>query len=338
MAQHEPLPRLPDEIVDAAIMWSIRLGRTVDADRVAPTVLRAFERWRQGDPRHAQAWNRVASLQTAFSDIPPQLALNVLQSAPANRAAPAAGRARRGALKLLSLSAVALFAGISAYDHAPWQRLLADASNTSDKPQTMHLDDGSAIVLNLDSAISIDMRGAQRRIVLRRGEIMISTGADAQSAARRTFWVDTPFGTMQALGTRFVVRLERERARIAVQEGAVELHPADGSAAAVVAAGDSRWLSDSGTLAAPAQGLDSTAFADGVIAGKNMRLGDLIAELARYRSGRLSCDEAVADLRLSGIFHINNTEQALQFLAQTQPVSIRYRTRFWVAVGAPAHG
>ncbi|MFT4193241.1 MAG: iron dicitrate transport regulator FecR, partial [Ottowia sp.] len=57
------------------------------------------------------------------------------------------------------------------------------------------------------------------------------------------------------------------------------------------------------------------------------------AEMARYRPGRIVCDPRVADLRVSGLFHIRDTDQALQFLIQTQPVSVTYLTRWWVMVG-----
>jgi transmembrane sensor len=40
----------------------------------------------------------------------------------------------------------------------------------------------------------------------------------------------------------------------------------------------------------------------------------------------------VADLRVSGIYHVRDTDQALRFLAQTQPVRVTYHTRFWVVV------
>nr|WP_252980224.1 hypothetical protein [Delftia acidovorans] len=73
------------------------------------------------------------------------------------------------------------------------------------------------------------------------------------------------------------------------------------------------------------------------MAGQAIRLGDLLAELGRYRHGHISCDERVAGLRLTGTFHVRQTEQVLQLIAQTQPVSISRRTRWWVHVG-PASG
>ncbi|RFC35228.1 MAG: FecR family protein [Candidatus Nitrotoga sp. SPKER] len=325
-----PPDRLPESIIDAAITWAIRLNYNV------PTVQdrRAFECWLNDDLLHGIAWQRVHSLKGFQSDLgalPPKLALDALQTVQARRAH--LSLSRRNAMKLLSLAGIAVTAGWIVREQTPWQRLLADVSTGSGEQKTLHLDDGSVIVLNIDSAINTDLAGPRRLVVLRRGEILITTGADAGMSAKRPFWVYTPFGKMQALGTRFVVRLDKERARISVQEGAVALHPADGGVSAVVQAGESRWLMDDGTAPAELQGFEADGWAEGVIAGKNILLQDLLVELARYRPGHIVCDPRVADLRLSGLFHVKETDRALQFLVQTQPISVSYRTRFWITVG-----
>jgi transmembrane sensor len=327
--------RLPDAVVDAAIAWSVRL----DYNSPSAEARAAFERWVQADARHALAWERVGAMRGDFAAVPPQLALNTLQAADALRRNGGLGRTgRRGALKALSFAGVALATGWVVREHAPWQRLLADASTAVGEQRTLQLADGTSLALNTDTAVGIELAGAQRRLVLRRGEILVTTGADAGQAAKRPFWVETPFGALQALGTRFTVRLQGERALVAVQEGAVALHPAalggaSVPAAAVLKPGESRWLAAAGTAAAVPTGLQSDAGADGVVAGREMRLADLLAELERYRHGRIVCDERVAGLRVSGVFHVKDTDRALQFIRQTQPVSVVYRTRFWVRVG-----
>lgn len=330
-ASEPPAERIPAAIVEAAIAWALRLdyGTPTDADRGA------FERWLQADPRHQAAWQRVHSfkgLQRELGGLPSRLARDVLQTAQTRRQG--RGPDRRAAVKLLSLAGILLAGGWAAHEHTPWQRLLADASTGVGERKTLRLADGSVITLNTDSAVSIDLAGPRRLIVLRRGEILVTTGADAEAAVRRPFWVRTPFGRLEALGTRFVVRLdgERARARVSVQEGAVALHPAGGGAPAIAHAGESFWLAEGGTAPAEAQPFEADGWADGVIAGTDMRLQDLLAELSRYRPGRIACDPHVAGLRLSGVFQVEDTDRALQFLAQTQPVRVSYRTRFWVTV------
>jgi transmembrane sensor len=335
---------LPDTIVDAAITWSVKLNY----NHATPATHQAFDHWLRAAPLHQQAWERVSTLRSDFTKLPPKLALDTLQVIETKRQN--LKLSRRHAMRLLSLAGLTVSVGWLVRDNTPWQRLLADASTATGEQKTLHLTDGTVIVLNTDSAISTDLSGERRLVVLQRGEILITTGADtgghASTAKRpmqkRPFWVETPNGRMQALGTSFVVRLEARGTRISVMEGAVALHPADVSSpdnkSVIVHAGESRWLMNDGTGPTELHGFEDDAFADGVIAGKNIRLADLVTELSRYRTGRIICDTRVADLRVSGVFHIKDTDQALQFLVQTQPVSVIYRTRFWVTVGPELQG
>lgn len=67
---------------------------------------------------------------------------------------------------------------------------------------------------------------------------------------------------------------------------------------------------------------------------EEMRLADVLSEIGRYRSGVLRCDPAVADLRVSGAFQLEDTDRVLAVLAQTLPVRLDARTRYWVTVTA----
>ncbi|MDO8825790.1 FecR domain-containing protein [Methylophaga sp.] len=317
---------LPDAIVDAAILWAVKLNYNQASEHNQ----QSFEAWLSTDPLHAKAWQRIGLMQAEFSSLPEKLALQTLKKVDAKRQSTSLDR--RQALKLLSVSGVFAMSGWLAHQHTPWQRLMADASTAIGEQRTLTLADGSVIQLNTDTAISTLLDATQRNIILHRGEILITTGSDDVSANKRPFWVQTPVGKLQALGTRFVVRLEQERALISVQQGAVELYPVNSNDSVVVAAGERRWLTINTAQDAANPGFEDDAWADGVIAGQNIRLADLLAELARYRHGVVQCDPRINDLRVSGTFHLKNTDQALQFLVQTQPIKISYRTRFWVSV------
>lgn len=341
--EHRPAPgtlpeaRLPEAVIESAIGWAVRLSY----QQATPSQQRAFAQWLRADPRHALAWQRMEGLKgfkSGLGTLPPELARDALQLAQTLHD-DRRGR-RRAGLKLLSLLGITLGSGWLLQEHAPWQRILADVSTGVGEQKTLRLDDGSVVVLNTDSAIGIDLAGASRLISLRRGEMLLTTGDDAGALAatgsKRPLWVGTPFGRLQALGTRFSVRLEEGRARVSVQQGAVRLHPAHADSAAVVSAGESRWLLPHGTEQAGPLGFAADDWAEGVIAGKNITLQALLAEIERYRTGRIVCDPQVAQLRLSGTFHIGDTDRALQFLLQTLPIRIDYRTRWWVMVGPAA--
>lgn len=320
----EALETVPDAIVDAAIAWAVKLQFSQPTHRQQQD----FLAWLASDACHRLAWQRLGMARQPFDDIPASLVRPTLESADRKRHQ----RNRRRIIKALGLTCILAGSGWIVRTRTPWQRMLADASTETGEIRTMTLQDGTRLTLNTDSAIGIMMQGDYRIIVLLRGEVLISTGPDLGKTHKRPFWVHTPQGRIRALGTRFTVRLADQRSRISVQEGAVALHPTENGAVTVVHSGEDRWMTGAGTQPANLHGIEADSWADGVIAGSNMRLADLLAELARYRVGRILCDDRVADLRISGLYHTRDTDQTLLFLAQTQPIRISYRTRYLVFV------
>jgi len=323
---------IPLDIVEQAIQWAIRLQYS-EADAGTH---RRFDVWLEADPRHTMAWQRVQSLNDDFNRMPANLALETLRTVDERRGMVRARR--RQVVKALAFGGMSVVAASVGWRFSPWQRLFADASTGIGEQRTLRLQDGTTVVLNTDSAINVDLSGSRRLVRLRRGEILITTGHDgALPAGSRPFWVDTPVGSIRALGTRFVVRLEEDSARISVQAGAVELHPGGGTGRGIAEPGTSWSISATASEKVEAQPFAVDGWADGVISGTDMRLADLVAELARYRPGRVICDHRVADLRVSGAFRIGDTDRTLRFLSLTHPIRISYLTRFWVMVG-PADG
>ena len=72
----------------------------------------------------------------------------------------------------------------------------------------------------------------------------------------------------------------------------------------------------------------------GVLTFRDTALSEVVATLARYRTGVLRCDPAVADLRLSGTFPLGDPDAILQVIAQTLPIKLRFVTRYWVTLAA----
>lgn len=322
-ASEELLPQL----IDAAIAWSIRIHH----DQPSAETRRDFERWLAASPLHQQAWRRIESLDDGFSRIPKPLVSAALRRVSSSR--DEVSLQRRRALKLLLLGGVMLGAGLGVREWMPWQRLLADVGTGAGEQRRLELADGSRLVLNTDSAIRIDLEGEQRLINLLRGELHITTGADNERLQKRPFLVTTPFGVVQARGTQFLVRLTDDAARVSVFEGAVNLTPAAGEAD-LIAAGESRLLSRTAVLPAAPLAFAESDWLEGILTGRNLRLADLLEELSRYRPGRISCDERAAELRVSGVYHLDDIDRVLDFLRQTQPINMTYRTRYWIHVSA----
>ncbi|MNJ71245.1 fec operon regulator FecR [compost metagenome] len=67
---------------------------------------------------------------------------------------------------------------------------------------------------------------------------------------------------------------------------------------------------------------------------QQMPLGEFVTELGRYRPGLLRCADEVAALKVSGTYQLANTDQILNLIAQSLPIRVDYRTRFWVSISA----
>lgn len=303
--------------LEAAAQWYVNLADDNEATR------EAHRQWLRDDPRHAQAWGRVERLQASFGRLDPRAARPALQSARAKR---------RAVLKVLALlvgtsGLVSLGARTD-----PWRKLMADYSTATGERLPVTLPDGSRILLNTGTALDVSFDENLRQVVLREGEVLIQTEPDP---AARPFIVRTEFGDLRALGTQFLVRINPGSARVSVLEHAVEWRaPLPGREPVRINAG--QQLDFTSTAAhgpAPlAKGAD--AWRDNLLVVSDWRLGDVIAELSRYRAGYLGCDARVAALRISGSFQLGEIDVVLDNLSGMLPIRLRRFTRFWTQVEA----
>ena len=312
------MPTSDPRLVDQAIQWMIKLRFNVADD--ASTA--AFERWLHTSAEHQQVWQRVATMNDEFSHLPAQVGRHALHGARRRIS-------RREGLKLLGL--VAGTAGLTWFgrDYTPLPALMADYRTATGERRWVALNDGSRIQLNSASAFDAVLTQERRLVQLRQGEILVNTGAD-----KRPFWVQTRDGYLRALGTRFLVREDAQGTMLAVQQGTVAVFADNHAAGArqVINPGEQVLFDRSGIRSLVANGLDPWAWSEGVISARNMRLDAFLAELGRYRNGLLRCSEAVAGLRVSGTYQLDDTDQVLGLVAQSLKLDVTYRSRYWVTV------
>ncbi|HEY4354084.1 MAG TPA: hypothetical protein VGN31_22855, partial [Paraburkholderia sp.] len=127
--------------------------------------------------------------------------------------------------------------------------------------------------------------------------------------------------------------------RVAVLHGAVEVTPADApERATVLDAGQQTRFTATAIDTIEAADRHVGDWSRGVLFADGMRLADFVGELGRYRRGLLRCDPDVANLRITGAFQLGNIENVLAALPRTLPVSVVYRTRYWVTITAANNG
>ena len=316
-------PAVPPEVAQRAVEWLVEL----QSGEAGAETRAAWQQWCDAHPDHERAWRHIETVNARWRALASPLA-----SATAHAAlAPAGSPQRRQTVKTLALM---LFAGGAAWlgeQHAPWHAWIADESTGVGQRRTLQLDDGTAVTLNTASAVSIDFGPQARRVQLAAGEIFVATGRRGHVAQRAPFLVETRYGTLRALGTRFNVRLLETGCRVAVFEGAVEVQAAD-AGPLVLPAGRMLEFS-SREIGAPRPANESEhAWTDGMLIASGMRLQDFVAELGRYRRGVLACDPAIAGLRISGSYPLDDTDRVLQAVSAAMPVRVQYFTRYWATL------
>ena len=312
-------------IVQRAAEWMARLW----SDDASAEDQAACARWRAEHPHHDLAWQRLHAFEGKLHSVPRDAARHALREP-----APAAYLKRRRALKLL---AVLLPVGgllYAARGTDAWQVATAGHGTATGEVRDIILPDGTRVMLASASAIDVRFSASERLLVLRAGEILVTTAHDPDPA-QRPFRVQSRHGTVQALGTRFTLRQDEHTSRVAVFDGAVEIRLAHAPSRAVgVATGYGAIFSADIVQSAAPVSASAAAWTKGVLVADNMRLDALVAELARYRPGLLRCDPAVASLQVNGVFSLRDTDRALHNLALALPVHIVARTRYWVTVQA----
>ncbi|MCA1326156.1 FecR domain-containing protein [Herbaspirillum sp. alder98] len=309
-------------IVAAAIEWMVRLqsGSATAADH------EACRCWRAEDPTHELAWSRLEVLRDGVATLPPALAHATVGDSAARRK-----HARRFALKALSVILVTGVAGGLA-SHAPWEPLLAQYSTRNGQRRRVVLADGTILELNTATAVDISYDGKTRLVQLHCGEILITTAPD-NAAQHRPFIVQTRQGTARALGTRFRLHDRDGTVLVAVFEGAVEFSGKRAGNPTRIDAGHQGLFDADGPHGAQQRADDdAVAWKDGMIVAERMPLGQLVAELSRYRSGWLRCDEAVASLPISGVFPIDQPARILAAVVRTLPVQVDAFTSYWITL------
>jgi len=324
-AARQSEPALSDSIVRAAIQWRLKL----DASNDKPMMHTRIQRWCQQQPAHALAWQRLGGLQQELDDYTcslPQreLGIPILQRAGTDLQ-------RRRALKLL-VAAVAV-GGPASWLVARHPAITADYRVATGERRRIILNDSTELLLNTGSALNVRFSASQRLLLLRGGELQVSTSADPDTLRASPLRVQGRYGWCESSGGQFVLREQADRTELLVQQGNVRVS-IPGSPPLLAQAGERYGLRQQRITPISDQTIDPGAWTRGMLVVNNIRLDAFIEELARYRGGLIGCDPSVADLRLSGVFQLAQQQALLEQLKRTLPVDIVSRSRFWVRVVA----
>ncbi|MEM1384343.1 MAG: DUF4880 domain-containing protein [Pseudomonadota bacterium] len=298
---------IPQRVIEEATLWLVRM-RSGEATAADEDALRA---WRAADPVHEEEWCRLMEIEGAFDSLPPGLRGDARRALESQNAVPT----RRGLLKLLVL-ATATGGGAWYYrDEIGATRALADLSAGVGEMTKTTLPGGVNVALN--TATAVDLIAGTPGLRLLQGELYID------AAAATAFAIETPPARLDVGQGRLSIRLLDGASRLTVIEGTVQVSPRIG-AVHVANAGDIVRVTAAGTSPDPlAAEMDQTAWLNRRLVVDNMALEDFLAELWRYRRGVAVASAAVAQLRISGAFGLDDIDATLRAVEATLPVRAR---------------
>jgi len=314
------MPERDAAVAAQAADWIVRLGSDDAAERARAQ--QGFAAWKAQDPRHAQAAVRIEAfigqVQALRDDSPgaghaARAALDGLQRARRRRTTRLAGA--------LVLAAVLALPAWKLVDPLPGQTVAAERADLlGTERQWAHqvLEDGSQVTLSGAGAIRWHFDARSRTVELLRGSVLVQVAHDAA----RPFLVQTPLGSVRALGTRFTVTRDPDGVRVEMLESRVAVRPVGASTEVEVRAGERVTLR--------ARGLDAVEPMDphGVELGwqrhqlvvEEQALSEVLDQLARHHPGVLRFDrQALAGLRVSGVLPLDDTGRAVALLQKSFP-------------------
>lgn len=290
-----------------AIAWFTRMNGTPSRDD-----RRHFEAWRQV-ASHASAYEKISGVWTSAGSADISVTKDDQATIASHLAHIADLRRRRSAGRAGSTVLAALLVlGASGWIWLEKPHILQDMSadyvTARGEQRSISLEDGSTVLLDADSAISVSLGEDERRIDLLRGTAYFEVQPSAVP-----FIVDAANGHSRVLGTAFDVAVTSEGASVTLAHGSLQISTDDGPDRVILKPGESVEYGREG-LGRPAavELSEKMAWHEGRFVFNNMRLADVLSQIERNRNGRVVLiGDALAGRRISGSLLLSDADAAL---------------------------
>jgi len=319
MTNPESKTGVTDAVQETAIQWHVLLsgGAASENDWMD------FTRWLEEDPKHNEAYDLVALSWESAAEYQ-------VDSQPVSNKSPTdiLGALWNRAGKLLDTQPWAFSGGIGVAVAAMIMVLLAPVLLENNNPsspliyataigeqRTVTLEDGSTVLLNTATTISVNITAKSRNIELKQGEAFFTV----QHENNRLFEVRANGLRITDLGTSFDVRALGAKTQISVVDGIVEVEKQlsnDNQAPVRLIAG--QQATHSNDLGMQVKSFDvskTTAWQRGNLVFNNDTLSTVIAEINRYfpKPLRLIGDD-LHNMPFSGIIQISDQRRMVHDL------------------------
>ena len=297
---------------EQAVQWFVRLqnNNITQAERAA------FEAW-LSNTVNAAAYRKVSQFWNAPEFLDASQKTASLSSPNDSHAKTHIPVFVRAAVIIVALGVLFEVIGVSAI--LPGIR--ADHMTAAGRQETVTLEDGSSVVLNTQSAISLAYTASERKVELLKGEAYF----DVEHDQARPFTINVDDVAVTVLGTAFAVRKFNNKTVITVASGNVSVSLAK-------AAHHSLKLEKGQQLVVSSKHIGnissvdlykSLAWLEGRIIFDNMLFEEVVAELDRYLPGKIFiASETLKSLRVTGNYKTDNPLSVLDALVSPNARSL----------------
>lgn len=272
-----------------------------------------FKQWQDESPEHVAAYARTEHLYHRAADLRLDPQWRAAGQAARRRTAQAASRRRslQWGLSIAAMLVLTIGIGWRLWDPAQPEQHYATATG---ERRNVILEDGSSIVLDTDSALSVHYSRKHRNLVLQRGQAQFSV----TKAPDRPFVVQAGGGAVRAVGTQFQVRKRDSHIQVTLLEGVVTVAatavtPNASVRTATLAAGEQLSFDDARLWQKASVNLEAAkGWTHGELVFERRPLAEMIDEMNRYTTAKIRLgDPSLRDLRVSGAFYDNDQESLI---------------------------
>ena len=287
-----------------AAEWFSRLNQR----QVTTADIKAFSDWRR-DPENARAFSRLEAMWDAAGTLAKTPGMAALTEEATNRARQAPPSRRRSPSgRLIPLGAAGLVAlALAVGSWSWWSAQRPDAYDTAiGEQRTVRLEDGSRIILDTDSRVTVRFSGSERLVTLASGRAMF----EVQGDAARPFLVRAGDTEVTAIGTRFDVRRAGAGAQVVLVEGQVAVRQDSSSRSAwTLAPGQQVTTSIQRPAVVAVNVPAATSWTTGRLTFENTPIAVAVAEVNRYSPSPVELrDDRISTIRVSGVFDAGDVD------------------------------
>jgi transmembrane sensor len=283
-----------------------------------------FEAWLMSSELHAAAYAKLAAVWDRFDNTAGlQTMASAVESSKQRKDERAQKQRRRLVQGLAGLFLVAVGAVLGMQVWSAHQPLMQLASTTEvGQIKKEILDDGSELVINSNTELTIRYYQDRRTVHITRGEVIFNVAKDTG----RPFIIDSGLAKVTVLGTRFVVNRLSKLVRVSVDHGSVKVEsPHQGKQSPLILTnGQVAEISvNQAAQRVNRNAMDAFEFENGTIAFEEADLTEIAEALSRHYHQPISVIPSHKNPKVTALVQTRNIEGFLRTLPRIAAVNVQ---------------